>query len=72
MSGQKVILLMFAGVLIIMALTLGLYFTTRQLDTEVLEDSPESRILRIDGLGRSNLVYFREPSSIPLPGEPGT
>ncbi len=72
MSGQKVILLMFAGVLIITALTLGLYLTTRQLDGEGPEQAPESRILQIDRRAHSDLIYLSEPGSIPTPAKAGS
>ena len=56
MSGQKVILIMFAGVLVITAITLALYLTTRQLDSEGFEQTPESGVQRIDH--GNTLVFF--------------
>ena len=56
MSGQKVILIMFAGVLVVTAITLALYLTTRQLDSEGLEQTPESGVQR--NYQRKTLVSF--------------
>ena len=64
MSGQKVILIMFAGVLFIAVLTLVLYLTTRQLDSEEQEKSPDAGLMGIEREGTLLSLEFFDKEAV--------